>query len=117
MQSIFNETFSLTPPQKTCTLATVEAALSDIIDFNAATYREILSGIPLRQKELLLSIAKNEPATGITSSHFIKANRLLSASSVQAAAKKLTDLNIIIKSENAYSVSDRFFSIWLNKTY
>lgn len=117
MQSIFNETFSLTPPQKACTFATVEAALNDIIDFNAATYREILSDIPLRQKELLLSIAKNEPATGITSTHFIKTNSLLSASSVQAAAKKLTDLNIITKSENAYSVSDRFFSIWLNKTY
>lgn len=117
MQSIFNEAFSLSSPGKICTKETVDNAIEEIIDFNEGTYREILSGIPLRQKELLLGIAKNEPVTGITSSSFIRSNGLLSASSVQAAAKKLSDLNLISKSENAYSVSDKFFSLWLKKTY
>lgn len=117
MQSVFNEAYAITNPGHTCDTETVELALSDIINFNAGTYRELLSGISLRQKELLLSILKNEPAEAITSSAFIKANSLFSASSVQAAARKLSDLNILVKNANAYYISDRFFALWLKEVY
>lgn len=117
MQLIFNEAFSQTREEEICERETVEASLNEIIDFNAGSYREILSALSLRQKELLLSIVRNEPATGITSSSFIKENSLQSSSSVQAAAKKLIEVNLITKTDNAYSVADRFFAIWLKKTY
>lgn len=117
MQSLFNEAFSLTPSGNTCSLKTVENALNEIIDFNAGNYQEILANIPLRQKEVLLSIVRNEPARGITSSAFIKENGLLSASSVQAAVKQLIDRSLIVKSGNDYSVPDKFLGIWLRRTY
>lgn len=117
MQLIFNEAFSQTREEEICEREIVEASLNEIIDFNAGSYREILSALSLRQKELLLSIVRNEPATGITSTSFIKENSLQSSSSVQAAAKKLIEVNLITKTDNAYSVADRFFALWLKKTY
>lgn len=117
MQLIFNEAFSQTREEEICERETVETSLNEIIDFNAGSYREILSALSLRQKELLLSIVRNEPATGITSTSFIKENSLQSSSSVQAAAKKLIEVNLITKTDNAYSVADRFFALWLKKTY
>ena len=117
MQSVLNEVYPQIEPSGECRGEDIEDALEEIIDFNEGTYREILSGLSLRQKELLISIAKHEPVASITSSSFIRSNGLLSASSVQAAAKKMADLNIITKSEGRYSVTDKFLSLWLRKIY
>lgn len=64
--------------------------------FKGHTYfREILSNIPEKQKALLYAIAGEGEAERITSSDFIKRHGLTSASSVQSAAKKLLEKDII----------------------
>lgn len=117
LQSVLNVAFSATKAGGICSRATIDEAIDEIITDNEVTFRKLLATIPLRQKELLISIAKNDPATGITSASFMKANGLSSASSVQAAAKKLLEMSVISRLENRYSVTDKFLSLWLLRNY
>lgn len=117
LQSVLNKAFYLTPKGERCGKDTIDQALRDQIEAGGALYREILSALKIRQKELLVAIAKEEPARSITSGDFIARNRLLSPSSVQSAMKKLSDLNLLAKTEEGVSITDKFFAIWLRETY
>ncbi len=113
----FNEAFSLTPKGETCTIQTIQSAIDSILERNAPHYRKTLSDIPERQKELLFAIAKEGEASQITSSSFIRRHSLASASSVQAAALKLLEKELVSETEKVYRVSDRFFTLWINSVY
>ena len=67
----------------------------DMIGLYDTVFCEILSNIPEKQKELLYAIAKEEKAEQILSGEFIRRYSLASASSVQAATKKLLDRGLI----------------------
>ena len=117
MQRVLNEAFSRTERDQKCSKAELDHALDAILESNTGLYMELLSTIPTRQKELLISIAKEEPVSGITSSDFINRNGLQSASSVQAATKKLIERNLISKSMATYSLTDKFLAVWLSRNY
>lgn len=117
LQKIMNTAFSMTGTEEKCSGEMIEVAINDIINSNATLYMEMMSDIPIRQKELLISISKEEPAEGITSAQFIHRHELSSPSSVQAATKKLLERNLIHKSLNKFYISDKFFAIWLNRTF
>ena len=68
---------------------------------------------PARQKELLY--AKEGKAEKITSGAFIKKHVLLSASSVQAAMKKLLELDLITLDNGCYTIPDHFLALYLRK--
>lgn len=116
MQKIFNTAFSNMTTEE-CSRDDLARAIDEAVETYVPLYRELLSAIPMRQKEVLVALAKEEPATGITSGLFIKRHGLSSASSVQNSVKKLMDQNIISREENWYSVTDKFLGYWLNKTY
>ena len=117
VQNIFNELFSLTAENETCTLALAQEAIANKIDSYRPLYQSTLSLLPERQKEILYAIAKEGNASGITSGPFIKKHGLLSQSSVQTAVKQLLDKEIITSEENVYQVYDRFFGLWLANLY
>jgi len=117
IQKTFNEAFSNTPKGQECTAETIQAAIDNIIANNATIFREILSNIPEKQKELLYAIARDGEATQITSATFIKRHRLSSSSSVQSAASKLLDKEAITEINKIYSVTDKLFAMWINKIY
>ncbi|MDR1005008.1 MAG: ATPase [Prevotellaceae bacterium] len=117
IQKTFNEAFADTPPGETCTLDMLYNAIDNLIAYNDTIFREILSGIPERQKEVLYAIAREGEVTGITSAKFIKQHKLLSTSSVQSAVCKLLEKDIITVVNKTYSVSDRFFALWINSIY
>jgi AAA+ ATPase superfamily predicted ATPase len=117
IQKTFNEAFADTPPGERCTLEMLQNAIDNLIAYNDTIFREILSGIPERQKEVLYAIAREGEATGITSAKFTKAHKLVSSSSVQSAAAKLLEKDIITVTNKTYSVSDRFFALWINNIY
>ena len=75
------------------------------------------SNIPEKQKELLYAIAKVGEAENVTSAKFIKRYSLTSASSVQSATKKLLEKDIITEINKVYSVTDKFFGMWINTIY
>ena len=117
IQKTFNEAFADTPEEEECTLETIQAAIDNMIAANDTIFREILSNIPEKQKELLYAIAKDGEAEPITSSEFIKRHSLTSASSVQSASKKLLDKDIITEINKAFSVTDKLFAMWINQLY
>lgn len=117
IQKTFNESFADTLEGEECTLEIIQAAIDNMIASNDTIFREILSNIPEKQKELLYAIAKDGEAEHIMSANFIKRHSLASASSVQSAAKKLLERDIVTEINKVFSVTDRLFAMWINKLY
>lgn len=117
VQKTFNEAFADTPEGEECTLETLRAAIDNMVASNDTIFREILSNIPEKQKELLYAIAKEGEAERITSAAFIKRHSLTSASSVQSAMKKLLEKDIITEINKVFSVTDKLFAMWMNRMY
>lgn len=117
VQKTFNEAFADTPEGEECTLETIRAAIYNMVASNDTIFREILSNIPEKQKELLYAIAKEGEAERITSAAFIKRHSLASASSVQSAMKKLLEKDIITEINKVFSVTDKLFAMWMNRLY
>jgi len=117
IQKIFNGAFSETWQGEECTIEIINATIDNMIESNATIFREILSNIPEKQKELLYSIAREGEAKQITSSKFIKRHNLSSASSIQSAIKKLLDKDIVTEINKRFSITDKFFAMWINNIY
>ena len=113
IQKTFNEAFSNTEKGKYCTMETIKEAIETLLEIYAPFFKQVLSETLEKQKQLLYAIALNGEAEGITSSTFIKRNSLDSASSVQAAAKRLLEKDLITKEDKAYRLTDRFFTLWI----
>lgn len=117
IQKTFNEAFADTLEGDECSIETLHTAINNLIAYNDTIFREILSNIPEKQKELLYAIAKDGEAERITSAEFIKRHSLTSASSVQSATNKLLEKDIITEINKVYSVTDRLFGMWINNLY
>lgn len=117
IQKTFNEAFADTPEGETCSLETIRHAIDAMVESNDTIFREILSNVPEKQKELLYAISKDGEAERITSAKFIRQHSLSSASSVQSAAKKLLDKDLITEINKVFSINDKLFAIWINRTY
>lgn len=115
MQRTFHEAFINTAVHKSCTPNIIHQSIVDIVEDNGHAYSRILSQIPSRQKELLYAIAKENKAKKITGGEFIKKHSLLSASSVQAASKKLFEMDLITFENGFYTISDRFLHLYINQ--
>lgn len=113
MQKTFNEVFADTSANEECSGEKIKAAISVLVDSYDTIFREILSNVPEKQKELLYAIAIDGEASSITSTAFIRRHRLSSASSVQSAVKKLLEKDLVTVGHKVYSISDRFFALWL----
>lgn len=117
IQKTFNESFADTPQGEECTLDIIRTSIDNMVAANDTIFREILSNIPEKQKEVLYAIAKDGEAMKVTSAGFIKRHSLSSASSVQAAVKKLLDKDIITEINKVYSMTDKLFAMWINGIY
>ena len=91
----------------------IPAAIDQIVNSYRYVYAEILFRLPVKQKELLIAIAKAKNATGITSAEFIQKYKLTSASSVQAAQRVLLEKDYITSENGNYKVYDLFFRLWI----
>ena len=78
-------------------------------------YRQILSRIPERQKELLYAIATEGKAQKIMSASFIRKYALTSSSAVQAASRKLMELDLLTMEDSSYYIPDVLFRMYLQR--
>ena len=117
IQRTFNEAFADTDEHEECTDAIIKQAIEHQLEYSDTIFREILSNIAEKQKAVLYAIAKDGEAQNITSASFIRRHSLASASSVQSAVKKLLERDIITQTNKVYSVTDKFFAMWMNKIY
>ena len=117
IQKTFNEAFADTLVGGECTIEVIRTAIEGMIAANDTIFREILSNIPEKQKELLYAIAKVGEAENVTSAKFIKRYSLTSASSVQSATKKLLEKYIITEINKVYDPACGSGSLLLNGIY
>lgn len=115
VQRTCNEAFSSTPPGRECTVEIILEAIDTILNTYSTIFREILSQLPIKQKEVLYAIAAEGHVSEITSAEFIRRHALTSASSVQSSVKSLISKEILTRGENTYSLSDRFFQLWIKR--
>lgn len=117
MQKVFNEAFALTGKGGNCKLDTVLEAIDRILSDKETTYMEILSALSEKQKPLLYAIAAEGMASRVTSMAFAKKHHLESASAIQSAIKQLLNQYLITEIHKEYSVTDKFFTLWINRIY
>lgn len=117
VQMVMNELFALTPSGEHCTGKDVPEAIKNVVLSQEVQYKEILSMIPPKQKQVLQAIAREGRASGITSAMFIRKYQLPSASSIQSAVKGLMEKEILTQEEGCYRIYDYFFSYWLAKVF
>ena len=77
----------------------------------------MLNELFILTKEIMIAIAKEQKAKGVTSAAFIKKYRLTSASSVQSGLKGLLEKDMLTQESGGYQVYDRLFNIWLRRNY
>lgn len=117
LQRAMNEAFANTPDGGVCDGQTVSAAVDYIMETGDMLYREILSSIPINQKEVLIAIAKEGKARRVMSGEFLKRWHLPTASSVQNSIRRLIDRNLIVEAGGVYSVDDKLLGLWLRRQY
>lgn len=117
IQKILNQSYLTLKDDSECNITFLNSIIDYVLETNAPTYRFLLSNLPEKQKELLYAIALSGTARNITSLEFIRKYSLISSSSVQSATKQLLEKDFISKIEDGYSLSDKFFSLWIKKLY
>lgn len=115
VQKMLHELYEMTAMREECQESYIAETLQSIIDSFKYVYSEILFRMPEKQKELLLAIAKDGKAQGLTSAVFIKKHKLTSASSVQSALKGLLEKDFVTQEQDTYQIYDRFLGIWLKE--
>ncbi len=117
LQKVLNILFAVTPKGETCGIDMIDRSIDFILNSYSFTYSELLYQLPEKQKELMIAVCKEGKATALTSGAFIHKYSLPSSSSVQSALKGLLEKNFLTKEGNYYMVYDRFFSLWLKRTF
>lgn len=117
MQAVFNRLYEQLDSGEEMSVTIADFVLHMTVESNRTVYQSMVSMLSERQKEILFAIAKEGKASGITSAEFIRKHGLYSPSSVQSSVKQLLEKEFITKEENSYQIYDRFFGLWLAKTY
>lgn len=101
--------------------ALVQQTITSILEENTHTFSEVMSGLPIAQKQMLVAVAKESPVRQPTSGAFVRRNALLSPGSAQKALAKLLEGQLVTYTvadgRKEYSVADKFFERWLKETY
>ena len=113
VQMIMNELFAMTPPSHHCAPDLLPTAQDNIIQAQRVGYQETLMALSAKQRRLLIAIARERRAEGVTSSAFIKKYSLSSASSVQSALRPLVESGLVTCGNNQYRVYDYFLAEWI----
>lgn len=115
MQKAFHEAFINTSPESECSLLDLKETVNNMLEDAGDGYRQLLSRIPARQKEVLYAIAAEGRATRIMSAAFIRNHSLPSASAVQAATRKLLEMDLLSMENEVYYVPDILLRLYLRK--
>ena len=113
LQKTFRTAFAETEQGQTVDRQHIAIVTQQMMDDNNNRYGEVLSRLSLSQKELLYAIAAEGRARQITSGAFIRHHHLQSASSVQAAVKKLLSYGLLSSEKGEYFVDDQLMRLWL----
>lgn len=117
IQMLMNELFDMTPAHGRCMPDMIAQAENNVIMIQSVSYRETMARLSVKQRELLIAIAKERKAGRVTSADFISRHQLSSPSSVQSALKPMLSGGIVTEENNVYKVYDFFFAEWIRRSY
>ena len=117
VQRIMNMLYMLTPKGEVCTMEMIDKAIDTYLQLSSAYYEELLRQMPEKQRNVFLAIAAEGQVKGISSGKFVRKYNLPSTSSVVSAVKGLLEKDFITQNDNVYSIYDRFFQLWIEKTF
>ncbi|MBR5984101.1 MAG: ATP-binding protein [Bacteroidales bacterium] len=113
VQYILNKLFEAAP--KIISEEDINECVVKIVEAETDGYERIYDFLTINQAQLLVAIAKEHIVKGINSNAFIKKYNLKGSSSINKALAQLIDKELVFRSENGYSVYDRFMELWLRK--
>ena len=114
LQRTMNEAFALLPANAICDRDFLFERIDEILTSNTDAYKDLLSALTTNQRALLSSVAQEGRATNLTSSDFISRYGLVSASSVQSAARALLKRQLLTRTpEKHYYMDDKYLELWL----
>ena len=116
LQKTFRTAFSETERGQCVDKKQVADIIDQMISDSNHRYGEVLSRLTLPQKELLYAVASEGRSRQITSGAFIRRHHLQSASSVQAAAKKLLSYGLLSSENSEYYIDDQLMKLWLQQS-
>jgi hypothetical protein len=117
IQMLMNELFDMTPAHGRCMPDMIAQAENNVIMIQSVSYRETMARLSVKQRALLVAIAKERKAERVTSADFVSKYQLSSPSSVQAALKPMLSGGIVTEENNVYKVYDFFFAEWIRRSY
>ena len=117
VQRILNMLYMLTPKGEVCTMEMIDKAIDTYLQLSSAYYEELLRQMPEKQRNVFLAIATEGQVKGISSGKFVRKYNLPSTSSVVSAVKGLLEKDFITQNDSVYSIYDRFFQLWIEKTF
>ncbi len=110
-----HELFENTPMGESCDTKILPNIINGMIEEQSRSYRQMLSFIPDRQKEVLFAIADAGKAEKIMGTQFIRRYSLPSASAVQASVRKLMETDYVTFYDGVYSIPDVLFRMYLKR--
>lgn len=117
VQRLLNELFAWTQPGDAVAEDLVSPILDHLLKLSARAFQEQLSTMAESQKQLLIAVAKEGKAQGVTSIAFCKKHALKSPSTVQSALRALYDKEVLTREGMTYSVTNRLLALWLRSEY
>jgi hypothetical protein len=121
VHNVLHNAFAYIDPEKTIDETDINKTLSDILEEKGRSFASVMNQLNYQQKEVLVAIAKEGKASGVTSVTFVKKHALKSPSSVQYAISTLLDKQLLTYLNDGrtklYSVSDRFLEMWICRSY
>ena len=115
MHKTLHELFENTLEGTTCDTNLLPIIIDGMIEEQSSSYRQMLSLVPDRQKEVLFAIADAGKAEKIMGTQFIRRYSLPSASAVQSSVKKLLEADFVTYFEGVYSIPDVLFRMYLKR--
>lgn len=117
VQRLLNETYEHAEKGSVVDVMDYSRNLDYVIRLYGKSFEEQIQTYSEAQKALLIAIAKEGKVSGVTSMAFVRKHSLKSPSTVQSAIRPLLEREIITREDGKFSITNRFFSIWINRRY
>ena len=95
----------------------VRETILNILKDKSSQYEMVMTFLTDNQRNLLIAIAKESYVAQLQANEFIRKHELPSASSIKKALTVLKDKDLVYQTEKGYMIYDRFFDLWLKRTF
>ena len=93
----------------------VDDTVDELVAESESFYFDLLRSQTPAEQSILKAVGRDGVAKSISGGDFIRRNKLPAASTVRSAAAKLTERDLLYRSDAGYVVYDRFFGLWLKR--